>query len=636
MENYFQNLFNKAPVGYFVLTKSGIIKSANDLGCRYLGTPKHELENKPLSSFLSESSRGKLSFHLKSIFLTNEQQSLELILEVSGGKKKIVQLNSIVMNSEGEEICWSTMTDVSDLKKSEKEFAGYKSRLDSLTNNSNELMLILDPELNILEGNAKAISVVEYSLDEMIKLNISDLIVPGDETDLKIFGQFFRTRKSEGECFIRTKSNHNIKMHYTILPRYYNDQHLFLLDITSHDSVSKNLLLTTKELFPKIFNDINYAVLNLDKEGNIIFVNDSMLSILQKSKDEIISKNWYENFHLQKKTDVDFKSFELENNEGKAQLKFETEIINSSGVARLLSFDAIFIKDNNGEFIGTLLLGQDITEMKKAEDELNNHIKELESNNELIEKNASVLSELNAKLVKSKNELKNLSADKDKYFSIIAHDLRSPFASLYGFAEYLYNDFENLSKDELRENFNNIYKSAKNMYNLLDNLLQWSRVQSGKIEFDPAKISLVKKIESVLDLYKVTAEKKKINFEVNVDKQITVFADAAMLETILRNLISNAIKFSERNSKVWINSNIEKDVVKITVEDQGVGIDGELIPKLFELNQNKSTKGTEGEEGTGLGLLLCNEFVEKNKGKIWVESTAGSGSSFNFTLPIAK
>lgn len=195
MENYFQNLFNKAPVGYFILTKSGIIKSVNDLGCRYLGAQKHQLENNPLASFLSESSRGKLSFHLKSIFLTNEQQSLELTLEMSGGKKKIVQLNSILMNTDNEEFCWSTMTDVSDLKKSEKEFTGYKSRLDSITNNSNELMLILDPELNILEGNNKALSVVEYSIDEIIKLNISDLIVPGDETDLKIFGQFLELAK---------------------------------------------------------------------------------------------------------------------------------------------------------------------------------------------------------------------------------------------------------------------------------------------------------------------------------------------------------------------------------------------------------------------------------------------------------
>ena len=171
MENYFQNLFNKAPVGYFILTKNGIIKSVNDLGCRYLGAQKHQLENNPLASFLSESSRGKLSFHLQSIFLTNEQQSLELTLEMSGGKKKTVQLNSILMNTNDEEYCWSTMTDVSDLKKSEKEFAGYKSKLASITDNSNELMLILDPELNILEGNTKAFSVIEYSIEEILKLN---------------------------------------------------------------------------------------------------------------------------------------------------------------------------------------------------------------------------------------------------------------------------------------------------------------------------------------------------------------------------------------------------------------------------------------------------------------------------------
>ena len=231
--------------------------------------------------------------------------------------------------------------------------------------------------------------------------------------------------------------------------------------------------------------------------------------------------------------------------------------------------------------------------------------------------------------------MKETNNSKDKFFSIISHDLRSPFTSIIGFAEVMLEDLDTLSKDEIKEFTSSIYKSSKNIQNLLENLLQWSRVQTGRIEFNPIKFDLSNLINDVVALYQVNAARKKITLTNELEKDYPIIADKFMIDTVLRNLVSNSIKFTRQGGeiKIGINELPEEGLLQIAVSDNGVGMKDEVLAKLFKIDEHVTTKGTEKEKGTGLGLILCKEFIEKHNGKIWAESTQGEGSKFKFTIP---
>ena len=235
-------------------------------------------------------------------------------------------------------------------------------------------------------------------------------------------------------------------------------------------------------------------------------------------------------------------------------------------------------------------------------------------------------------LNKTIKDLNQEIASKDKFFSIIAHDLRSPFVALLGFSKLLVDEINNLTKDDLNIIAGNILKSARQTFGLLENLLHWARIKTGRIVLEPEKINLKEVLNEITELYRGNAASKGIVININANNT-DVFADLNMVQTILRNLISNSIKFTGKNGKVYITVNDEKKFVRVTVADTGVGIEPDRINKLFQIDQNISTMGTQKEEGSGLGLILCKEFIELNKGEILVKSKLGEGSEFSFTLP---
>jgi len=245
----------------------------------------------------------------------------------------------------------------------------------------------------------------------------------------------------------------------------------------------------------------------------------------------------------------------------------------------------------------------------------------------LIEKQSDVVQEIN-------NQLSVLNSTKDRFFTIIAHDLRNPFNVVIGFSKILLREFQNLPTQTVKEYMEMIHNSSVNGNNLLDNLLQWSRSQTGRISFDPVSLNLWSLVEENLALLSADAQKKNIHIHSFIDSKLMVLADGNMIKTVFRNLISNAIKFTDQNGEITLSAIAERTQVEITVMDNGVGITEDVRNMLFHVNTNISTKGTLNESGTGLGLILCKEFVEKHGGKIWVESEVGKGSKFKFTLPM--
>ncbi|MCX6278901.1 MAG: PAS domain S-box protein [Bacteroidetes bacterium] len=239
-----------------------------------------------------------------------------------------------------------------------------------------------------------------------------------------------------------------------------------------------------------------------------------------------------------------------------------------------------------------------------------------------------------AERIRKNEELVLLNATKDKFFSIIAHDLKSPFNSIVGFSNILVEQVNEKDYEGIEEYANIILKSSGRALDLLMNLMEWARSQTGRMEFNPEYIEMVDFINEIILSFDVIAGQKSIVIDRAFPPNVIVFADKAMLSTVLRNLISNAIKFTQTGGKITISIEGKQSELSASVSDSGVGISTERIEKLFRIDESYSTPGTNNERGTGLGLILCKEFIEKHGGKICVESEVGNGSTFRFTIPV--
>jgi two-component system sensor histidine kinase/response regulator len=270
------------------------------------------------------------------------------------------------------------------------------------------------------------------------------------------------------------------------------------------------------------------------------------------------------------------------------------------------------------------------------------HIKLKEAENELKRKN-SELESLNTELIVSKNlieksaqELELLNHEKDKFFSIIAHDLKNPLAGFVGLTEMVSFRIEKFSTDELKHYLDLMHNSAGQLNELLSNLLEWARLQMGNIEFKPDSNNLFDLVEKIVGLQNSNITAKSINVSVKMPSNLGFVFDLYMLETVLRNLITNAVKFTKENGSVVIAANMINNNIVISVKDSGIGMPPPLAKKIFSLKEVVSRKGTSGEASTGLGLILCKSFVEKNNGSIWFETEAGMGSTFFVSLPYIR
>ncbi|ALO14788.1 Non-motile and phage-resistance protein [Salinivirga cyanobacteriivorans] len=263
----------------------------------------------------------------------------------------------------------------------------------------------------------------------------------------------------------------------------------------------------------------------------------------------------------------------------------------------------------------TIELFGKMVDLRKAYNIINNQKKEIEN---------------------QRKQLHELNISKDKFFSIIAHDLKNPIAGFLGLTEVMAQDMNSFTDQEKQEFIELIYKSSKQLHSLLENLLQWSRAQTGRLSYKPRRLNMHALFQENFSLIHANAEVKQIVVEEKVDNDLEVWADVDMVNTILRNLLTNAIKFSNNDSRITVYAEIEGDKVIISVKDEGIGISDEDLDKLFKIGYNKSKVGTANEEGTGLGLILCKEFAKRNGGDVMVDSKLGVGSIFSFSLPRAQ
>ncbi|MCX6157799.1 MAG: PAS domain S-box protein [Ignavibacteriae bacterium] len=358
-------------------------------------------------------------------------------------------------------------------------------------------------------------------------------------------------------------------------------------------------------LINSLIDSIPDLIFFKDKEGVFLGCNSAFTALIGKPKEELIGKTDYD---IVNKETADFfrhhdKLMLTEN-----QTHRNEELVTyPDGRKVLLDTMKTPYLDANGDLIGILGIGRDITEKKKSEAE-----------------------------IKLKNEeLLEINSEKDKFFSIVAHDLRGPFSGFLGLTNIFASEFSEMNQDEIQKLALLMKDSAVNLYRLLENLLEWSQMKRGLTVVNPEQFSINKILSGSINLIKELAAKKEITISSDVQEELQVFADINMFEAAVRNLLSNALKFTNKGGSVTLSANSTTDnKVEVSVKDTGIGMNKEIMEGLFRLDVSTKRKGTDGEPTTGLGLHICKEFIEKNGGILTIESEEGKGSTFKFTIPL--
>ncbi|WP_372950223.1 ATP-binding protein [Mariniphaga sp.] len=335
-------------------------------------------------------------------------------------------------------------------------------------------------------------------------------------------------------------------------------------------------------------------------EGYITEANSSFCSMLGRKKEDLIGKHISLSKLIFTPESIEKTPFRFDLLEKGETITSKREILRPDGSTLMVEMRTKMMPDGSYQSIF-----RDITERTKQESQLQKYAE----------------------------DLSKLNSDKDLFISILAHDLSNHFNSIIGLLDLLKEHFRKFTTEETEEQIRNIHKSANTAFSLLQDLLIWVRTQSGFIHFEPANFNVDSICDEVINNLKYYAQGKNISLQCQIPADLMVKADIQMLKTILRNLISNAIKFTPSEGKIRVIAEKKENETLITVSDNGIGIDPAMQNQLFKDFKTYSTNGTKGEKGTGLGLLICKMYVEKHDGKIWVESTPGKGSNFKFTLP---
>lgn len=297
------------------------------------------------------------------------------------------------------------------------------------------------------------------------------------------------------------------------------------------------------------------------------------------------------------------------------------------------TFEEKLMRLDGSSFDAEITLIQTIFQGSPAIQIIVNDISERKKTEEALRKSEEKFRILAVNLSENEIRLKELIETKDKFFSIIAHDLRSPFNSLIGFIDLLWNKYEDLDDAEKKNYLKLMDDDANQTLKLLNNLLEWAMSQTGKISFQPKVQKLLSIVMNVEDTLHSALNLKSLKLNYDIPDQLEIFADKNMLTTILQNLINNAIKYSYPEGTITVKADLKDDLIEIVISDSGTGMNEEIKNKLFRIDEQISIPGTDNEKGSGLGLILCKDFIERHKGRIWVESELEKGSKFIFTMP---
>jgi len=499
--------------------------------------------------------------------------------------------------------------EIAERKRMEHALRESEERFQMLAEATFEGVIVHDKG-EILEINPVMETLFGYHRDELIGHNALDLMMAEFEHGILSNIRTEFENLTEGEGVRQDGSTFPVEIQTKEMPYQGRQVRVAAIrDVTWRKQAEKALLESQKYARSVIECSLD-MIITVNKERKIVEFNHAATQVFGYQQDEVVGQNIG---MLYASPEESLEIQRLMQQHG--QLVREVMNRRKDGEIFPCLLSASTLYDAAGKAVGVMGISRDITDVKKAQAEL------LAAHNELKEKNA---------------QLRELNASKDRFFSIISHDLKNPFSVLLGFAELLALNIDRYDRDRIRNLAQRLFASANRLYALLENLLTWSKIQRGLMDCVPKPLQLHEIAAENVELFLPQAEKKLISLRNEIAEQALAYADESMVNTIFRNLISNAIKFTAAGGSVTISSASQRDgFIEVIVSDTGVGIPVEMLPRLLKLDAQYTHIGTAGEEGTGLGLILCRELVEQNGGSIWVESKPGKGSTFHFTLRVA-
>lgn len=588
----------------FVVDRFGKQLFLNNSVEKILGYKADELIGRQFTDYLPKENASIYRRHLDEIFTEKNQTNFETQVYHKDGYLVDVEFSIKLIKLKGEFVGQGVIRDISAKKRAEQELRNSLNRNIALLSANPDMMFVFDSNCKIVDFHSESHNQLLIP-PELFLGKLVDEILPHEVvliTRQKV-ASVLESGQSDYSTYELTVGKEVKHFESRYVPCGRNEVLSIVRDISERKKFEESLNIAI-ESYMDIFNSVSEAIYVLDENGTFIDVNSGAEKMYQFSKDELIGKNPQAVGDPERNNYKEISKILHNVFANQTSAAFNFWAIRKNG--------EVFPKEmfvTKGKYFGQDVLiatARDITDKVKNEEN-----------------------------IRIKNEeLNKINAEKDKFFSIIAHDLRSPFSAFLGLTELMVNDLPNMSLGSILEIATMMKDSASNLHRLLENLLQWSRLQRGMIPYNPQKIVLNKVVERIQQSASESARNKLIEVTVNIPGDLTVFADENMLETTIRNLFTNAIKFTDKGGKVLVSAKkLPSGETEITVKDTGIGMADDIIQKLFRIDQVECRQGTQGEPSTGLGLILCKDFMEKHGGKIWAESVENMGSTFFISYP---
>lgn len=614
-EERFRNIVTNSHEFICTLDLNGKITYANPEFIKKLECSKEELAKADFKDFIEENYLHKTGFRLKELS-RQKGDSIEIPFMTKSGKMIIVSASfNAVLNFNNEPIYYNAiLSDITQKKEAEKDLLLTRSVFEA---SKDGIGLFLNRKMILI--NDSFARMFGYKPGELIDKDPLDLVAGEDFSRIKGYTEarekgldapaLYQCQgvKKDGSRFYLSNS----------VSSYEIEKKIFILwvsrDITETMAV-QNAIRESEEKYRSITENIDEAVWTAEKTDNgnySVFYTAAIAKITGYSNERFINNSflWHRIIHPDDLTEVISKLRRFYKDSSRANLEIEYRILNNLGNIIWIRNKINLIRGDKGEVRKIFGLVGDITIQKHAEDELK----------------------------KSAESLKELNETKDRFLSIISHDLRTPFSSILGFTDILLND-DNMPVQKQKEYVTFIQDSSKSMLALVNSLLDWTRLQTGRMKFEPDRINASVIIRRAIQMQAGLAISKNISLLYDDSSNYYVHADDGLLLQIFNNLLSNAIKFTNVGGVISIHALplVDKRQVRFSVKDNGVGIKEDDLPKLFKVDSKYTTPGTKGEKGTGLGLSLVYDIVQKHGGDIWVKSVFGLGSEIFFTIPISS
>lgn len=605
------DFFEISPVNYIIINSERRIHNINLNACKNLKISRTSAINHKITNYIHKDDISKFNEIID--IISNNLIISKIQIRLLSSDKRIINciLQGKTTTNTEHNLIYLSFTDISELKSEQDEKLKNKELLEKLITASPDSIIMFDKEGIISFVSSKTLLLFkEKNENDVIGKKIYNWIIPEQHQIVKnninsIFDgkDSIKTNytfiKKDKSCFYGGVNATTLKDNTGEISGFIAT----IRDISENVQINQNLI-HMRSILQATIESTNIAINVIKPNRELITYNKKFIELWNLPEDFELKFTDHERFnHLCEQ--VRDKEFFINSSENLLKnLDRDSFNIIYLNDGRIFGRTALPFKIEN-KTIGKLFTYEDITEKINAENTLRSY----------------------------SDELKELNATKDKFFSIIAHDLKNPFNGILGFSNLLEEDYNQLEDEERKLFITQIKNSAVTAYKLLENLLEWSRAQTGSLSWKPEFYDISNIVNETILLLKENANAKNIRLVSKVPFNTLIFADINMVKTVLRNFIQNSIKFTNKGGEIKILSSEEENYIRIAVKDNGIGISDDIYKKLFKIDQKIISEGTEKEKGTGLGLILCKEFVERNGGKINIRSKVNSGTEISFTLP---